>query len=184
MTIQWKLSLDIDPTQRWEITELGREALRDSVPTMNAEPTKFCDGGHSGCKEQSPAYIHGHGYGDGQVKAHSELRYRTADHDPQVCRCECCITVRTVLARFGLWPQGLAATGDADHPDYPGYKVCRGCSGPHDGHFPACVVQLVREAAGIDARGGPAGQTVVCRKRPGECPSGLSRKPERRLVSP
>ena len=142
MTIQSKLSQDIDPTQRWEITELGREALRDSVPTMNAEPTKFCDGGHSGCKEQSPAYIHGHGYGDGQVKAHSELRYRTADHDPQVCRCECCITVRTVLARFGLWPQGLAATGDADHPDYPGYKVCRGCSGPHDGHFPACVVQL------------------------------------------
>ena len=104
------------------------------------DPTAYCDGGCPDCKEQPPAYIHG--YMDGKSKAHFEIRYRTADHDPRVCGCEPCITVRVVLARFSLWPHGLAATGDADHPDYPGYKVCRGCGGADDGHFPECVVRL------------------------------------------
>ena len=106
------------------------------------------------CNEQPPAYLHG--YADGKSKAHFEVRYRAADHDPRDCGCEPCITVRVVLARFSLWPHGLAATGDANHPDYPGYKVCRGCGGPDDGHFPELRCPFVREAAGSDARGCPA----------------------------
>ena len=104
------------------------------------ETTSYCDGGCPDCNDQPPAYLHG--YSDGKSKAHFEVRYRTADHDPRICGCEPCITVRVVLARLNLWPHGLAATGDADHLDYPGYKVCRGCGGPDDGHFPDCVVQL------------------------------------------
>ena len=117
------------------------------------ETTSYCDGGCPDCNDQPPAYLHG--YSDGKSKAHFEVRYRTADHDPRVCGCEPCITVRVVLARLNLWPHGLAATGDADHPDYPGYKVCRGCGGPDDGHFPDCVVQLHekrREATPEDAQ--------------------------------
>ena len=113
----------------------------------------YCDGGCPDCNEQPPAYLHG--YADGKSKAHFEVRYRTADHDPQDCGCEPCITVRVVLARLNLWPHGLAATGGSDHPDYPGYKVCRGCGGPDDGHFPDCVVQLYekrREATPEDAQ--------------------------------
>ena len=91
----------------------------------------YCDGGCPDCNDQPPAYLHG--YSDGKSKAHFEVRYRTADHDPRACGCEPCITVRVVLAR---------ETGDAEHLDYPGYKVCRGCGGPDDGHFPDCVVQL------------------------------------------
>ena len=70
------------------------------------------------------------------------LRVQQANPSLEVCRCEPCITFRVVLARFNLWPHGLAATDDADHPDYPGYKVCLGCRGPDDGHFPDCLVQL------------------------------------------
>ena len=116
-------------------------------------PTSYCDGDCPDCNEQPPAYLHG--YADGKSKAHFEVRYRAADHDPRDCGCEPCITVRVVLARLNLWPHGLAATGDADHPDYPGYKVCRGCGGPDDGHFPECVVRLYekrREATPEDAR--------------------------------
>ena len=122
----------IDPVNCW----LCLFALEPPVDPTAA----YCDGGCPDCNEQPPAYVHG--YADGKSKAHFEIRYRTADHDPKVCGCEPCITVRVVLARFGLWPPDLAATGDSDHPDYPGYKVCRGCRGPDDGHFPDCVVQV------------------------------------------
>ena len=176
MTIQSDRSQDIDPNLRWEITELGRQALRDATLTgfpfsgnpvrvdelvsrnpcdllPEGDPTAYCDGGCPDCDEQPPAYIHGDA--DGKSKAHFEIRYRTSDHDPQVCGCEPCITVRVALARFNLWPHGLAPNSDADHPDYPGYKVCRGCGGPDDGHFPDCVVQLYekrREATPQEAR--------------------------------
>ena len=143
-----KLRVEMLLQERWELTELGRKALRDATPTgfpLNGNPV--------GVDEQPPAYIHG--YADGKSKAHFEIRYRTSDHDPQVCGCEPCITVRVALARFNLWPHGLAPNSDADHPDYPGYKVCRGCGGPDDGHFPDCVVQLYekrREATPQEAR--------------------------------
>ena len=116
-------------------------------------PTSYCDGDCPDCREQPPAYLHG--YADGKSKAHFEVRYRAADHDPRDCGCEPCITVRVVLSRFNLSPHGLAATGDADQPDNAGYKVCRGCGGPDDGHFPECVVRLYekrREATPEDAR--------------------------------
>ena len=117
------------------------------------DPAAYCDGGCPDCNEQPPAYLHG--YADGKSKAHFEVRYRAADHDPRDCGCEPCITVRVVLSRLNLWPHGLAATGDTDHPDYAGYKVCRGCGEPDDGHFPDCVVRMYekrREATPEDAR--------------------------------
>ena len=176
MTIRSAPCQDIDLDLRWNITKLGRDALRDSGPTgfpfggnpvgadalvfrhpfdllPQGDPAAYCDGGCPDCKEEPPAYLHG--YVDGKSKAHFEVRYRTADHDPRVCGCEPCITVRVVLVRLNLWPHGLAATGDANHPDYDGYQVCRGCGGPDDGHFPNCVVQLYekrREATPDDAR--------------------------------
>ena len=163
MVIQRELSQDIDPNQRWEITELGRKALRDATPTqaqgetmpiihlhvggertacgspieagdpeltrdlarvdcwvclfalvVQGDPSAaYCDGGCPDCNEQPPAYLHG--YADGEGKAHSEIRYRTADHDPKVCGCEPCLTVRVVLARLDLWPQGLTAIGRPLH---------------------------------------------------------------------
>ena len=118
-----------------------------------ADATAYCDGGCPDCNEQPPAYLHG--YADGKSKAHFEVRYRAADHDPRVCGCEPCITVRVVLARLNLWPHGLAATDDADHPDYPGYKVCHGCGWPDDCHFPDCVTdpyQKRRDVKPEDAR--------------------------------
>ena len=182
MTIQSDRSQDIDPNLRWEITDLGRKALRDATPSgfllngnplgvaelvprnpfdllPQGDPTAYCDGGCPDCNEQPLAYIHG--YADGKSKAHFEIRYRTSDHDPQVCGCEPCITVRVVLARFNLWPHGLAPASDADHPDYPGYKVCRGCGGPDDGR----VVQL------YEKRRKPR------QRRPRESTSGLPRMP-------
>ena len=106
----------------------------------NDEHTGCCDGGCPICIEQPPSYVHG--YADGKGKAHFEIRYMRANHNPRVCGCEPCVTVRVVLARFGLWPDALEAADAADHPDYPGYKFCRGCQGPDDGHFPDCIVQL------------------------------------------
>ena len=67
MTIQSDRSQDIDPNLRWEITELGRQALRDATPTgfpfsgnpvgvdelvslnpfdllPKGDPTAYCDG--------------------------------------------------------------------------------------------------------------------------------------------
>ena len=135
--------------------DIGRVFCWDCLTTLvpQGDSSAYCDGGCPDCNDQPPAYLHG--YSDGKSKAHFEVRYRTADHDPRICGCEPCITVRVALARLNLWPHGLAETGDADHPDYPGYKVCRGCGGPDDGHFPDCVVQLHekrREATPEDAQ--------------------------------
>ena len=104
------------------------------------EDSADCDGGCPDCIIQPRAYVHG--YNHGKITGHHELRQWVPDVHPQGCGCEPCITVRILLARLNLTPDGSPAAPAGEHPDFPGYPVCRGCQGPDDGHFPDCIIRM------------------------------------------
>lgn len=104
------------------------------------EDSADCDGGCPDCVIQPPAYLHG--YNHGKSKGHFQIRHWVPEFHSGWCGCEPCITVRILLARLNLTPDGSPSAPTGEHPDFPGYSVCRGCQGPDDGHFPECVTQL------------------------------------------